>query len=326
MFCVLSFAAHAQDVPEQSLLRRKVIASDGAALAMYRYRPAGGGEQFAPVLLVPDVGYGREAYDFEGRGLARSLQFHGRDAYVIELRGQGQSSHPANWSLRDWVQKDLPAAVAAVQSSHPGQVDLVVQGFGGALALAATTKELQGKIGRVIALSTPIAAEVPNDHVRKLLESGGRFSSLSKGEYELLFTHQAKFPSGVASEFRSRGLHDLSAAAATELLGWMKSGDFAFADGTTFTARFPDYDRPTIWFLPIADNFAHSEFGSHSRDVAPRAKIKMQELTRFSLMGEDYSHLSILLGSDVEADVFSRVHAFLTASDGATSIRAEETR
>ncbi|MFL5319909.1 MAG: alpha/beta fold hydrolase [Myxococcaceae bacterium] len=317
-FCAV---AQAQELPEQGaqqvLARRKVVASDGAALALYRYQPAGGGSAHPAILLIPDVGYSLQVYDFQARGLARFLQSSGRDVFVVELRGQGKSSAPAQWSLLDWVERDLPASVAAVQLAHPGPVDLVVQGFGGSLVLAATTKELLGKVGRVIAFSPPVAAEVPNETVRGILEAGGRFSGVTKEQFELIFARGGKFSWGVAKEFRSTGLGDLSPKAASELLGWMESGELRLRDGSTFSARIAQFERPALWFLPLGDNFAHAEFGSQIRDVAVKAKVTPQELSKFELFAEDYTHLSMLLGSSAEDDVFKRIVAFLNATEPA---------
>lgn len=332
VLCALfAWTAAAQELPEEALFRRKVVTSDGVSLALYRYLPSGGGSQLAPILLVPDVAFAREAYDFQGRGLARYLQAHGRDVFVVELRGQGRSSAPANWSLLDWVDKDLPAAMAAVRAAHPGKVDLLIQGFGGALALAATTKELKGQVNRVIAINVPIAAEVPNETVRTLLKNGGQFSQLATGkdgkrDFELLFTRGAQFSAKTEAEFRGQGLDDLSPRAAAELLSWMEKGDLKLRDGSLFSARIPALDLRMLMLLPIADNFSHPEFGSHLRDVAKAVKVTPKELSRFDLLAEDYTHLSVLLGSGAEDDVWSTISAYLVQTENPTGLTAEDTK
>src|SRR6185436_1048629 len=83
---------------------RRVVASDGAALALYRYgEPAQG---VVPVLMIPDLGLTRAVFDLEGEGLARHLAAAGRTVYVAELRGRG--------SLAERVSRDLPAIARAI--------------------------------------------------------------------------------------------------------------------------------------------------------------------------------------------------------------------
>ncbi|MHB8877272.1 MAG: hypothetical protein ACYC8T_26535, partial [Myxococcaceae bacterium] len=74
-------AGRAEDTAP-GFFRRKVVSRDGVALALYRYVPAGGGVTRPPVLLVPELGLGRESFDLAGEGLARFLVAHGREVYV----------------------------------------------------------------------------------------------------------------------------------------------------------------------------------------------------------------------------------------------------
>lgn len=307
--------AGAQELPEQSFQRRKVLTADGAALALYRYVPAGGGAQHPAILLVPDLGFAKEAYDFQSCGLARFLQARGRDTFVVELRGQGRSSAPSNWSLTDWVEKDLPAAVAAIRTVHDGPVDLVVQGYSGGLALAATTKELHGRVGRVIALNAQTSPQMPNALLRSVLTRGGKFSGLSAREFEVLFTHDALFAKGTATEFRGIGLQDISPTAAAQLLTWMDTGVMVSSDGTKLSERLGDYDRPTLLLMPLLDNFAHPEHASTLRDTATKAKVRALVLSKFELLSEDYTHLSVLLGKHAEKEIFELVATFLNESE-----------
>lgn len=313
LLLLLSATAAAQELPAESFQRRKVVTQDGAALALYRYVPAGGGAQSPALLLVPDLAFSKEAYDFDGGGLARHFQKKGRDTFVIELRGQGRSSAPRDWSLLDWVEKDLPAAVAAVQAAHPGPVDVVVQGYGGSLVLAASTKELKGQLERVIAINTPAIMEMPNALLRQTLQRGGRFSQLSRAEFDLLFARDGVFATGLVGEFRGVGVGDLSAKAAAELSAWLDGRPLRFSDGTTFDERLRAYDRPTLLVLPLLDNFSHPEHASALRDVAKGAKIRVQGVSKFPVGSEDYTHLSVLLGKNAETEVHEAFGVFLNA-------------
>jgi hypothetical protein len=175
-------------------------------------------------------------------------------------------------------------------------------------------------VRRVVAMNTPAAPELPNLATEQLLRGGGHFTSLEPS-LELVLSRGGLFDSAVLSELRGTGFSDLGPVASAELLGWMKTGDLALADGTTISARLSRYDRPTLLVLGLQDNFAHPEFASALRELS-RAAITVRVLNRLNFLKEDYSHLSMLHGQDVERDVFKPALDFLTGPEPA-SVAAE---
>jgi pimeloyl-ACP methyl ester carboxylesterase len=315
---VCAATAFAQD-RDFKVARRKVRSGDGAALALYRYAPDGGGGGRPAVLLVPDLGFGREVFDLQGEGLAPFLRRHERDTYVVELRGQGSAEAPAAWSLSEWATLDLPAAVDAVRQAHPGgPIDLVVHGYGGALAIAAASRELEGKVRRVIALSPAVAPEVPNEVVRRLLATPGTLSrAVPERAFEMLFTRDGNLSGWQRGLLEKNGPRDLGQSAAKDLLRWMEAGDLTFPDGTTVRGRIAAYDRPTLVVLPMIDNYAHAEFAEPLRALAPKAKVQLRSLSRLYLEAEDYTHLSMLHGRGAARDIFLPALGFLDAAEAA---------
>lgn len=316
LLAVLLLAAPAARADDLKVSRRKVVAKDGAALALYRYAPESGGGGRPAVLLVPDLGFGRETFDLAGEGLAPFLQRHGRDTYVAELRGQGNADAPAAWSLSEWATLDLPAVVEAVQKAHPnGPIDLVVHGYGGGLALAAIPRELLGKIRKVVAFSPAVAPEVPNEIARKLLSTPGTLSrAVPERRFELLFARDASINGHTRGLLEKEGPHDLG-PAARELLAWMERGDLGLGDGSTVKDRIGAYDRTTLVILPMIDNWAHAEFAEPLRAMAPRAKVTLRSLSKLYLEADDYSHLGMLVGRGAANDAFVPALAFLDAPE-----------
>jgi pimeloyl-ACP methyl ester carboxylesterase len=310
---VAASSAHADDL---KVSRRKVVARDGAALALYRYVPEGGGGGRPAVLLVPDLGFGRETYDLQGEGLAPFLQRHGLDTYVAELRGQGSADAPPAWGLSEWAAADLPAVVEAVQQAHPGgPIDLVVHGYGGGLAIAAAPRELAGKIRRVIAFSPAAAPEVPNEIARKLLGTKGTLArAVPEHHFELLFARDPSLRGYTRGLLEREGPRDLGPGAAGELLRWMEQGDLTFPDGSTVLGRIGAYDRPTLVVLPLLDNWAHAEFAEPLRAMAPHAAVQLRTLSKMGLDADDYSHLGMLHGRSAARDVFLSALAYLEAA------------
>ncbi len=302
--------------PEVSISHRRVVTADGASLSLSRFDPPGHGLGRPPVLLVADVGFGRELFDFEGRGLARALSAAGRRVYVAELRGQGRAS--GGGDLRRLVAEDLPAVANAVHQDQPGPFDLVAHGWVGSLAMGATTAELRGQVRRVVALSTPVLAEPPSRLVQAFLGEGGKTAALNDSAagakaFELMFAMTTSFPGRTLDELRATAARDLPRGVADDLLGWMVNGDLPLLDGSSSLVRLRAYDRPTLQFLALADGFANPELCGPLREVS-KAKVTLITFSRF-VDGDDSGHLSMLLGRGAEARVFAPVNAFLSQED-----------
>ena len=295
---------------EVRVSHRKVTTLDGAALALHRYLPPGGGLGAPPVLLISDAGFGRGLFDFAGGGLARFLAAKGRAVYVAELRGQGTAD--AGHSLRTVVALDLPAIAQAIAAERPGEIDLVAHGYVGTLALAATTRELH--VRRVIALNTPVQPEAPTLLAAWFLSGGGRFSSLASspegfGAFEQLFSMGARVDRRVTAGFMANASRDLSRPVAAELSSWMALGDLPLDDGTSVRSRLRQYDRPTLVLLGLADGWAPAESCTPLRELA-RGKVTLHLFSR-TLEGDDFAHVSLLTSERAPRFVFPEIERFL---------------
>lgn len=296
--------------PEVEVAHRRVTSSDGAVLALYRYRRRSVADDGVPVLLIPELGFSRAAWDFEGRGLARWLAARGGTVYVAELRGQGKAG--PGLSIGAMAERDLPAVLAALGVPV---VDLVVQGWAGSAILAATAND--SRIRRVVAFNTPLLAEVPSALAEAFLERGGRFSSLAGSPdgartFELLFALWARLPTRTMNAFLSTGTRDLSRPVAAELLAWMRQGDLPLADGSSVVGRLTQWRRPTLLLVGLADGFASPELCAVWRERVPPGVITLRSFSRLET-DDDFSHLSMLLGTGAPVHVFPRVAAFLEA-------------
>ena len=309
MMWVLLFAGAAWGDSPMRVLHRTLQMGDGGTVKVYRYVPVGGGRLRAPVLLVPDLGFRRDVFDLDGRGLAPWLTSRGFEVYVLEP-GAGRG-------LVDFASQDLPAALSVIREHRQEPVDLIAHGYAGTLALAACSKELKGEVGRVVALSTPVLPEVPNKLAEAVLARGGKFTRLSldpagAASFDLLFAKHGRFAGRVLSDLRSTGVVDLGDAAAKELLGWMRSGDLSLGDGTTVKSRMAAFDRPTLLFLALRNNWAHPEFAAPLRELAAGAPVKLRSMSLMQYHAEDYTHLSLLQGDGAPDEVFEPIRDFLT--------------
>ncbi len=58
--------------PELTISHRRVDTADGVALALYRYRVGAQPNDSCPILLVPDLGFTRSAFEAPGETLITS--------------------------------------------------------------------------------------------------------------------------------------------------------------------------------------------------------------------------------------------------------------
>lgn len=294
--------------PELSVSHRRVETPDHVALALYRYQRAGVTSDQPPVLLIPELGFSRAAYDFEGRGLARWLAARGLTVYVAELRGQGKAGPGVSLEA---LGGDLRVILDAVNVKT---IDLVVHGWAGSLVIASNATD--PRIRRVVALNTPLLAEPPSVLAESFLEDGGRFSSLAGSPqgartFELLFSMWSKFPRGTDRGFLSTGTRDLSRPVAAQLLAWMRQGDLPLASGSV-VSRMTSCTKPTLLLLGLADGFASPELCAVWRERS-NGSVKLRSFSRLETK-EDFSHLSMLLGTHAPEIVFPLVQDFLVGA------------
>jgi pimeloyl-ACP methyl ester carboxylesterase len=307
VICLLVLAAIVAAAP---VAHRRVTSSDGVALALYRYGAPGS----APVLMVPDLGMSRAVFDIEGEGLARHLAAAGHTVYIAELRGQGAAyAAHGRFGLPPMVARDLPALVKATGER---ELDLVAHGYAGTLALAASVRELKGRVRRVVAVATPALPELPSPVAAAVLKSGGDFRALpadAEGAraFELLFTFGGRFKPGRLEALRAHAFGTLGHVTSQELLRWMLTGNLTLEDGSTVLGRLQEYDRPTLLFDGLADGFANPEFCVPLKEIAAKADVRLRTFSRFELAHEDYSHLSLLQGDGARDEIYEPARRFL---------------
>lgn len=278
---------------------------------------SGWGPGGVPVLLVPDLGLTPMVFLHRSGGLAATLAAGGREVYVLDW-----SRTDARGGLAGIVGRVLPAALKAAGSG--AAVDVVGHGYAGTLVIAASTDEAAGLVNRVVALNTPVELAPPNPILTGVLERGGQLADLALTPAGvrtlwLLLMDGGAFSPGLPSTFRRVGLVNLKPTVATDLVDWMRAGDLALA-GQRLSERLRRYDRPTLLLLPLRDNFAHQEHAAPLRELAIRATVRSQQLSRLDGLSEDYTHLSILQGRHAPTEVWPHILRHLQEP----ALRAEE--
>jgi len=137
--------------------------ADGVLLALYRYRPVGGGCAGPPVILCHGFTSNHCTWDLMGKGLAKYLAGRGRDVWCLDLRGSGRSTLTTsgrrvsfNYDFDDLVRLDVPAAIDFVLSATRSEkADWVGHSMGGMLLYAYLVVGDGEKIRRGCAAGSP---------------------------------------------------------------------------------------------------------------------------------------------------------------------------
>ncbi len=149
--------------------------ADGWDLALARRRPAPGAPpRPCPVLLVHGIAMNRHALDFGGppTSLAAALAEAGFDCFALDLRGHGDArpgpGAPRDWSLDEYLDQDVPAALDAVRAATGAARVLWVGHSQGALLGLAAAALLPGRIAGLVALAPPIRLDGAVPLVRRI--------------------------------------------------------------------------------------------------------------------------------------------------------------
>ncbi len=151
--------------------------SDGWRVAVWHYRPRVA-RATDPVLLLHGLGANAINLDFTDElSLARHLASAGYDVWLVEFRGRGRSSQPGlfskfkwDWSFDEYVERDIPAAVAEVVRAT-GRERLHVVGFSvGGMAMYGWLSDLR----RTETVLSAVALAAPSSFKRQSRYLGGR--------------------------------------------------------------------------------------------------------------------------------------------------------
>lgn len=309
--------------------------ADGWQLGLRRYH---GGDALLPVVLCPGYGCSGIFLDFDDRhSLARHLARRGFDAWVLDLRGRGES-HPANgaarmtWTFDDFVRHDLPAAIAAVRAATSrSQVAWIGHSMGGSVLYAfvgttplgresiaaavtigspvlfpATAWRLLRRLG-VLLLRLPFPATLPQREMVSLLWTAFGMTGLVR-----VGMNPRNVDVRFAGRALRRSLHNVSMAKLRQLATWSAEQVFCSADGTVdYRAALRNFEMPLLAIAGSGDRLASPETVHIAIDETASADKRFLELGSRRGHSADYGHVDLILGRQAPDEVFPQVADWL---------------
>lgn len=320
--------------------RHPVATADGAELLLHRHAaPAG-----RPVLVIHGISSNHHCWDLEeGRSLGTYLADQGLDAWLLDLRGHGDSRFGTDgrrlrtgWTVDDYGLQDLPAAVDYIrrETGQP-QVALVGHSLGGMVAAiyASTHPGGDDSLSALVAVGSPMDFSDPDPLLTSTLWAAKIYGPLLPVVPSPLVARiQGALP-GRLTPIDDMLFNDLSPEARTRmydrvvspLVGGelkqfgqiLRTGSFTGAHGgVDYSALLGRIETPALVIAGRADRIAPPD-----RVLAYYEGVGSQE-KQFVVAGRahgfaaDYGHLDLPLGDHAQEEIFPLIAGWVDRAPG----------
>ena len=288
------------------------------------------------MLLCHGLGANRYNLDAPGQlSLARWLCKQGFDCWVIELRGAGDSSRPRltnrlryNWTFDDYVNHDLPAALAEIRKqTGEEQVHWVGHSMGGMLGYAYLIRQNPSQVRSLTAIASPSFSKLGNrlfDRIvgfRKLVEKLPKLPyqhtgvflvpgmPLFKETFGRLFGNPRNLSTTALMKLVVLAPTDLPTTLLSQLADWYsEDGGFRDAYGNiNYCSELHRIQAPALVLAGAGDQLTPPE---DLEFVFDRLGSPDKE---FMLLGQnmgcrhDYGHIDLVLGKHAPSEVWPHI-------------------
>lgn len=307
-----------------------VDTDDGAQVAMQHHAADG-----PPVILCHGISSNHHFWDLApDRSLARWLQERGYDVWNLDLRGHGFAVYEqdgdrqsAGWSVDDYGQYDLPAAIDHVrQATGAERVHYVGHSMGGMVLAVYLATHAEVPLASVAVVGSPLDFRDPGLVTRTLLRQGWLGTvlgftpsqvgaNLMAGIEEKAPLHADEYlynPANIEPEARRltlrRVVSPLSRGEVAQFRLARVDGEFRSMDGQrVYREHLAHVDVPMLFFAGRADRVVHPDrVRTYYEAVGSPDKELLIASVANGFHG-DYGHLDLGVGDHADEDVYARI-------------------
>ena len=307
--------------------------ADGWRIAITRYRAVSGVRpDVQPVLLCHGIAANRYGLDLTPElSLARALSNAGFDAWLVELRGRGLSTRPQlfsekswDWSFDEYVEKDLPAAIAAVlAATGKDKLHFVGHSVGAVVGYAVLADVVQAaKIRSLVAIAGPASYRFQQKYLFHWPLRNLRFVKHAflmrllaplAGYWRPKILHN---PANIAGETIRRFLVNASASfSPNELLqysDWIANDQFRSIDHRRdYRKEMAKIATPALFIAGNKDLLAPPPSVKDAFDAVASADKRFVVASRGHALESNYGHFDLVLGRGASKDIFPLVADWL---------------
>jgi pimeloyl-ACP methyl ester carboxylesterase len=323
-------------------IRLEASTSDGRRLAVQRVHDPAQPAQRGAVLMLHGLGANHRIFLTKGVSLAEHLAARGFDCYVPDLRGAGDSERVRDWTLDDYLDRDLPALLeCALENSGRTTLACVGHSMGGILIWMHCMEQLGAPIERLVAVGSALDYRLGRNvyqDLRRLRRLAGPLKSFPFGLIARVLSplagvgpvlpaegmnfHRSNVERSVCRELMAHGFGSIPLALFDSLNTTFEADGFSRITRdqgrVVYLQRVAELRLPTLMVAGSADvqcppATAQATFERLSGASDKRALFVGKRYGQ----ADDYGHLDLLVGKRAAHEVWPELTAFLSAGSDA---------
>ena len=317
--------------------RIDVPTSDGWTVVAW-HRPAVQRRFAFPVVLCHGLSNNHSIMEFRGeQNLAKFLSEAGFDCYSVDLRGAGGACAPDDGpndaTFDDHVKLDLPALVDAV-CAHAGtqQVAWVGHSLGGLVALAASSSTLRGRLAALVTIGSPVFFKLPRQ-VPWMIRAGYWLSVWGQFDSTLIrflapVVGRTRAPKITRATANLRNIDPITqrflvanvfapmwSGVLKQLHDWLSHDAFRSEDkALDYRHGIAALQIPTLVIGGTVDFLAPPDLTREYFDLLTTPVRQLELFGRSYGHSAEYGHGDLLVGKQVQVEVYPVIRRFLEAN------------
>jgi alpha-beta hydrolase superfamily lysophospholipase len=322
------------------------LTDDGWRLALRIFEPprgCGAMPRRHPVILCHGLGANHLGFDVDpDTSLARHLAKRGYLALALDLRGHGDSERPSRggphrfgWSFDDYLEHDVPAAIAfAKRRSGARAVHWIGHSMGGILGYAHLARGGSADFVTMTAVGssldysgapsgfhslTPLKAlldRIPVVPLRWLARASGTLVGKVATPYERFNVWASNTDLTLWRRIAMEGFHSVSPPVMRQLATSMLAGGLRSSDGKiAYSAGLGAATAPVLALAGERDAQCPPDAARRTLEAVGSKRRELRVFGKSHGEVDDYGHFDLLMGRRAKSEVFPHIDRFLDEHD-----------